>query len=170
MQRLNRDAVIAIFLLALCGVLYWVSFEIRQPDYGVLMPSTWPRVVIGALAFLSTIYLFQSLSVDTNFVEGNDTDAEEAREYGFRGWLLYWRNPLWCFLLFFLYLLSLPTLGMLISSISFVYILLGVLGGWDGNKSILHGVYAIVAMGSMWCIFTFGLGVMLPTGIFMDAF
>ncbi len=61
MERLNRDAVIAMVLLVFCGVFFWASFDIRQPDYGVLMPSTWPRVVLGVLSLLSLIYLVQSL-------------------------------------------------------------------------------------------------------------
>ena len=40
MGRLNRDAVIAMVLLVFCGVFFWASFDIRQPDYGVLLPST----------------------------------------------------------------------------------------------------------------------------------
>ena len=39
MMRLNKDACVAIFLLLACGVLFWASFDIRQPDYGVLMPE-----------------------------------------------------------------------------------------------------------------------------------
>ena len=170
MQRLNRDVIIAIILLALCGVLYWASFDIRQPDYGVLMPSTWPRVIIGVLAFLSTLYLFQSFNSGPEPIEDCDSDAEETKVPGFFGWIRYWRNPLWCYLLFFFYLLFMPVLGMLISSIAFVYILLGALGGWDGNKPIYHAVIAVIAMGTMWSIFTFGLGVMLPTSTFMDTF
>ena len=61
MARLNRDAVIAIVLLLVCGALYWATFDIRNPDYGQLKPSTWPRVIIGALAFLSVLYLIQSI-------------------------------------------------------------------------------------------------------------
>tara|TARA_Y100001960_G_C14437097_1_gene710673 strand:+ start:60 stop:572 length:513 start_codon:yes stop_codon:yes gene_type:complete len=170
MQRLNRDVIIAIILLAFCGSLYWASFDIRQPDYGVLMPSTWPRVIIGVLAFLSTIYLFQSFNSGPDPLVESDSNTKESKESGFLGWLKYWRNPLWCYLLFFFYLLLMPVLGMLISSITFVYILLGALGGWDGKKPIFHAVIAVIAMGSMWSIFTFGLGVMLPSGIFMDAF
>ncbi len=61
MERLNRDVVIAIVLLVFCGVFFWASFDIRQPDYGVLMPSTWPRVILAVMAFLSMVSLFQSL-------------------------------------------------------------------------------------------------------------
>ena len=166
MERLNRDAVIAIVLLVFCGVFFWASFDIRQPDYGVLMPSTWPRVVLGALALLSVIYLIQSLR------QGADAKEEEApdREPGIWGWVLYWRNPLWCFGLFFAYLATLPVLGMLIGGVSFVYVLMGVLGGWDGNKPITHAAFALGTIGAMWCLFTFGLGVLLPPGMILGQF
>ncbi len=61
MGRLSRDTVIAIVLLMACGILFWSTFSIRDPDYGQLTPSTWPRVVLGVLTLLSVIYLVQSL-------------------------------------------------------------------------------------------------------------
>ena len=61
MNRLNRDTVIAVILMLFCGVFFWASFDIREPDYGVLPPSAWPRVILGLLALLSVIYLVQSL-------------------------------------------------------------------------------------------------------------
>ncbi|MFQ5765109.1 MAG: tripartite tricarboxylate transporter TctB family protein, partial [Rhodospirillales bacterium] len=163
MPRLNRDAVIAVVLLLFCGVLFWSSFDIRQPDYGVLMPSTWPRVIIGVLSFLSLIYLIQSLRGDPEVV----TTVKSEREPGFRSWINYWRNPLWCFFLFFLYLLSLPVLGMLIGGITFVFVLQGVLGGWERKNLVLHAVVAVLAVGGMWSLFTFGLGVLLPPGMIL---
>ncbi len=166
MQRLNRDAVIAIVLLLFCGVMFWSSFDIRQPDYGVLMPSTWPRVVIGVLALLSMIYLIQSLKQGP---DGTD-ESETGREPGLAGWINYWRNPLWCFFLFFLYLLSLPVLGMLIGGIAFVFVLQGVLGGWERKNLMLHAVVAVLAVGGMWSLFTFGLGVLLPPGMILGRF
>ncbi len=166
MERLNRDAVIAIVLLVFCGVFFWASFDIRQPDYGVLLPSTWPRVVLGVLSLLSVIYLVQSLR------QGADAEEEEApdREPGIRGWVLYWRNPLWCFGLFFAYLATLPVLGMLIGGVSFVFVLLNVLGGWDRKNLVLHAAVALLAVGGMWSLFTFGLGVLLPPGMILPRF
>ena len=170
MQRLNRDAIIAIFLLAFCGVFFWASFDIRQPDYGVLLPSTWPRVILAVLAFLSVLYLLQSLSAGAEAIADDQYGAEHPRGPGFRGWVEHWRNPLWCFFLFFLYLLSLPVLGMLIGGVTFVYVLMGGLGGWDGNKPILHAAFAIGTIGAMWGLFTFGLGVLLPPGMILGRF
>ena len=170
MQRLNRDAIIAIILLAFCGVFFLSSFDIRQPDYGVLMPSTWPRVVIGVLAFLSVLYLIQSTSAGAEAIEDDKYDAEHTRGPGFRGWLGHWRNPLWCFGLFFVYLATLPVLGMLIGGVSFVFVLLNVLGGWDRKNLVLHAAVALLAIGGMWSLFTFGLGVLLPPGMILGPF
>ena len=166
MDRLNRDAIIAIVLLVFCGVFFWATFDIRQPDYGVLMPSTWPRVILGVLSFLSVIYLVQSLRQGADETELEDT----VREPGIRGWVLYWRNPLWCFGLFFVYLATLPVLGMLIGGVSFVFVLLNVLGGWDRKNLVLHAAVALLAIGGMWSLFTFGLGVLLPPGMILGQF
>ncbi len=170
MQRLNRDAIIAIVLLAFCGVFFWASFDIRQPDYGVLLPSTWPRVILGVMALLSVLYLIQSLSAGAETIDDDKYDAEHTRKPGLLGWVEHWKNPLWCFFLFCLYLLTLPVLGMLIGGMTFVYVLMGVLGGWDGNKPILHAAFALGTIGAMWSLFTFGLGVLLPPGMILGPF
>ncbi len=166
MDRLNRDAIIAIALLVFCGVFFWASFDIRQPDYGVLMPSTWPRVVLGVLALLSMIYLVQSLRAGPE-----ESDDERGPSLAnFRDWLQYWKNPIWCFGLFFTYLATLPVLGMLIGGVSFVFVLLNVLGGWDRKNLVLHAAVALLAIGGMWSLFTFGLGVLLPPGMILGYF
>ncbi len=166
MERLNRDAVIAIVLLVFCGVFFWATFDIRQPDYGVLMPSTWPRVIIGVMTVLSMIYLVQSLRSGAEEKEGERGPPLT----NFREWLYYWKNPIWCFGLFFAYLATLPVLGMLIGGVSFVFVLLNVLGGWDWKNLVLHAAVALLAIGGMWSLFTFGLGVLLPPGMILGRF
>ena len=166
MTRINRDAMIAIFLLLVCGIFFWASFDIRQPDYGTLKPSTWPRVILVILSGLSLIYLIQSLRAETQ----TDTASEADAPKGFAGWLSYWRNVLWCFGLFLIYLLSMPTLGMLIGGVCFVFLLLCALGGWQPRQLALHAAIALGAVGGMWSLFTYGLGVILPTGVIFSAF
>jgi hypothetical protein len=164
MGRLNRDTYVAIVLLLACGVLFWASLDIRQPDYGTLPPSTWPRIILAVLSLLSLIYLFQSLRA------GPEEPAERDREPGLRGWFAYWRNPILCFVLFFLYLVTLPVLGMLIGSVTFVFVLMGMLGGWTRHNMLVHFIVAICTVGAMWSLFTFGLGVMLPPGVIYNPF
>ncbi len=166
MQRMSRDTVVATVLLVFCGVFFWASFDIRQPDYGVLMPSTWPRVVIGALTLLSMIYLIQSLRGDETVADA----VKAKRDSGLKGWLCHWRNPIWCFVLFFAYLATLPVLGTLIGGICFVFVLQGVLGGWARQTLVLHASVAVIAVGGMWSLFTFGLGVLFPPGMILGQF
>ncbi len=171
MGRLNRDAVIAIVLLMACGVLFWATFDIRVPDYGQLKPSTWPRVILGALTLLSVIYLVQSLRQGPAATDSAGEDREgPARAPGLIGWIAYWRNPLWCFGLFFLYLVTLPVLGSLIGGVAFVFTLMGVLGGWSPRHLVQHTALALISVGGMWSIFTYGLGVILPPGEIFSPF
>ncbi len=166
MQRLNRDSVVAILLLVACGVFFWASFEIRQPNYGVLMPSTWPRVIIAVLTLLSFLYLLQSLRSGP----AEPAPDSDSAPPGFSGFIAYWRNPLICFAMFFTFLATLPVLGMLIGGISFVFILMTLLGGWAPRQLLLHALLAIATVGGMWSLFTFGLGVMLPEGVIYSPF
>ena len=165
MGRLNRDVLAAIFLLVVCGVFFWASFDIRQPDYGTLPPSTWPRIIIGALSVLSLIYLVQSLQHGPA-----EPEPVQRRAAGLAGWLAYWRNPLLCFACFGLFLVSLPVLGMLIGASAFVFVLMGMLGGWSVRNVAIHAAVALGAVGTMWVLFTYGLGVMLPAGMIFNPF
>ena len=164
MRRLNQDAVIAVFLLLASGVLFWATFSIRTPDYGVLTPSAWPRVIIFALAVLSFLYLIQSLK------KGVDEGQVSERQPGLKSLLVYWKNPIYCFVLFLIYLLTLPVLGSLIGGVSFVFILMNILGGISKEKIANHFALSLTTVGGMWCIFTFGLEVMLPPGMIFSAF
>ncbi len=158
MSSLNRDTFVAIVLLLVCGGLYVASLEIREPDYGQLSPATWPRMIIGIVAFLSMIYLVQSIR------RGPDEKDDEKSWEGFGAFLAQWRNVLWVFALFLGYLLALPWVGMLLGGAAFVFLLLTVLGPLSGRDMLIHLVIALVTVGGMWLLFTHGLGVILPRG------
>ncbi len=81
------------------------------------------------------------------------------------GYLVYWRNPIICFGLFAAYLALLPVLGMLIDGMAFVFVLLCALGGWSPRDMAIHAAVAVISVGGMWSVFTFGLNVLLPTGM-----
>ena len=40
---LNRDTIASLCLIMASGGLMLASFEIREPDYGVLSPAAWPK-------------------------------------------------------------------------------------------------------------------------------
>ncbi len=166
MKRLNQDAVIAIVLLLASGILFWSTFSIRTADYGVLAPSAWPRVIIIALGILSAIYLVQSIQDGSGeFYEGT---ADRAP--GIKGWLVYWKNPIICFVLFFAFLLTLPVFGSLIGGVLFVFLLMSFLGGFAPRDMLVHAALALATVGGMWAIFTYGLGVLLPPGMIFSPF
>jgi hypothetical protein len=165
MNRLNRDTVIAIILMVFCGIFFWASFSIREPDYGVLPPSAWPRVVLVALSVLTVLYFVQSIRRTRTFDDSSSTAGK-----GLKHWFSIWQNPIWCFVLFFGYVSSLPVLGMLIGGVTFVFLLQCVLGGWSPRNLVVHALVALATVGGMWCIFTFGLGVLLPPGEIFNPF
>ena len=165
MNRLNRDTVIAIILMVFCGIFFWASFSIREPDYGVLPPSAWPRVVLVALSVLTAIYFVQSVRRTRTLEDSSSTAGK-----GLKHWFSIWQNPIWCFVLFFGYVASLPVLGMLIGGVIFVFLLQCVLGGWSPRSLVVHALVAVISIGGMWSIFTFGLGVLLPAGEIFNPF
>jgi len=117
--------------------------------------EVWPRVILTALFVLLLIYLFKSLITPPK-------DTIEKRPL--KVWLEMYRNPLWCFGMFFLFLISLPYLGMLISGILFVFITQTIIGSRDKRSLLLHALVAVGAVGGMWAVFRFGLGVVMPAG------
>ena len=155
----KRDTLIAILLLLLYGLLFWASFDIRSPDYGTLAPAAWPRAVLSVLTVFCLIYFAQSL-------RGTAFAIQEGAPPGggLGGWLRHYRNPLWCYGIYFLFLATLPVLGSLIGGILLIFLLLSVIGGFGRRQLLLHGAVAVIAMGAMWSLFTFGLRVILPQG------
>ena len=164
-MSVNRDTAVALVLLVACGVFWQQSFLIEEPNYAQMSPAAWPRAVLGVLTLLCGIYLVQSLRDGPA-----PADPEAPRIHGIGGFLAHWRNVLWCFALFLVYLLSMPYLGMLVSGTLFVFLLLNALGGWQPRQMALHGVIALVTIGGMWSLFTFALRVFLPTGSLFGKF
>lgn len=160
MSRLNRDVYIAIFILILTGVFFWQSFEIREIDYGTLQASAWPRIILIALGIFSVIYLVQSIKAGP----AEPTENEE------KGFFERFRNPIICFVLYFFFLFSMPYLGMLLSGISFVFLLLSAIGSIAPRALMIHAMIACISIGAMWSFFTYALGVILPQGELISAF
>ena len=151
----NRDSIAALCLILASGGLMLASLEIREPDYGVLSPATWPRLIIFILGLLSLIYFIQSMRVPP--IKASITDRQTLPAF-----FSYWRNVFYVFIIFGLYLLVLPYVGMLIGNMLFSFILLTALGGW--RPIILHACVALMASGGMWLLFTYVLEVFLPRG------
>ncbi len=157
MGRLSKDALVAIFLLLFCGVFLTASFHIRETNYASLGAEVWPRIVLTVLTLLSMGYLAQSL-------RHHGGDDELPPRGALRSWLHRYQNAFWCFFWFGLFLLGLPYLGMLIGGCLFVYATLTSLGRRDWRGHGLHALIAVLSVGGMWALFTYGLNVFLPAG------
>ena len=155
LMTFNRDSIVALCLTMASGGLMLASFEIREPDYGVLSPAAWPRLIILILGLLSVIYLVQSLRLPKP--APTNIPRKSLAEF-----VLYWRNVFIVFIIFGLYLLLLPYLGMLVGNILFSFVLMTALGGW--RPLSLHLIVAMATSGGMWLLFTYALEVFLPRG------
>ena len=161
MTSLNRDTIVSIVLLVFCGVLIWAGFQIRDPQFGELPPAAWPQGVSYVLTGFSLIYFFQSIT------SGQPAAERQSIEGGLLGWLKSYINPIACFAIYFLFLITLPFFGTLIGGTLLVFTLLSVLGGVRPRQIAVHATIAIVSVGFMWSLFTFGLRVLLPRGEIM---
>jgi putative tricarboxylic transport membrane protein len=151
-RRLSLDTVVAAVLVIVGGVLFWDTFQWRHTPYATMASSVWPRFVLVVFFALCAIYLVRSI------YKGSSDKATRS----FFEWLVYYRNPLWCYGLFFLFLLTLPYLGMLIGGTLFVWGVQAAVGERTPRAQLRHAAIAIVSVGSMWLIFTYAIGVILP--------
>ena len=161
---MSKDTIAALCLIMACGGLMLASLDIREPDYGVLSPAAWPRLIIVIMGVLSVIFFLQSAfgkDQVNNASTAAATDAE-PRPKGVVAFLQYWRNVFAVFITFGLYLFILPHLGMLIGNILLSFTLLTLLGGW--RPIVTHLCIAIGTSGGMWMLFSFVLEVFLPRG------
>lgn len=124
MKRLNRDAITALLLLVMCGVLFQTTFDIREVPFSEMGSEVWPRFILIALSVLSAIYLFRSVT--------QPPPATQA--FSWARWFKTYQNALICFAMFLVFLLTLPYLGMLVAGILFVFITQSIIGGFAPNS------------------------------------
>lgn len=159
MRKPNRDTLIALLLLVLCAELFRQTFFFRVPPFATMESSVWPRLVLGAMASLSLVYLIQSLSPGAAGIEPSPERTRFSH-----------RNAIVCFVLFALFVATLPWLGMLIGGIAFVFLMQEFMGPRDVRSRMTHLALAVVSVGGMWAVFTFALRVILPGGVLLPDF
>lgn len=153
-MSVNRDTIVAIVLLAFCGVLWHASYDIEITNYGTMASTVWPRIIIVAIALFSAVLLATSLTA-----REDGTDEAQPLPLHRR-----YRNAGFIYALFLLFLVTLPVLGMHLGGALFVFLALTALGRPTPKLIAVHAAVAVVSIGVMWSIFTFGLRVILPQG------
>ena len=157
MGSLNKDTAAAVPLLFVTGAFFWETFNIPILGYGSMGSEVWPRVILAPLFVLGVLYLIQSLSKR----EAPDDDESAG---GFVAGVVKYRNPIMCFVLFFVFLLTVEFLGMLIGGVLLTFALLTAIGNRTPRALAMHVVISLVAVGTVWSLFTFVLRVYLPEG------
>ena len=166
MGTVSRDPIVSILLLLFCGFLIWAGTLIRDPQFGELSPAAWPKAATYVLTAFALIYFVQSI-----LASNSDTSQDTSdRGPGLLGWLWYYFYPITCFALYFLFLATLQYLGTLVGGVLLVFALLSVLGGIQPKQIVLHSLLAVISVGAMWSLFTFGLRVLLPRGELFQTF
>jgi putative tricarboxylic transport membrane protein len=115
---MGRDGWIGVGLLAFCGWLYANLDKIPANPFVPIGPAFYPRFLL-----LLTIALTLALILQEVF-----TEPRKKERATFRSWLKDYRPTLLSFCLFCLYVLLLPKLGFLFSTILFVSSLQWLLG------------------------------------------
>ncbi len=158
MPRVSRDVVVALVLIATTLAFFWTTFDVRRAPFAAVGAEVWPRVILVPMFILSVALLVKALR------EGDPADKQTFDS--FRAWFEYYKNPIVCFALFFAFLLTLRPLGILISGALFTFAMQSFLGHRNPQYFLMYAVVAIVTVGGMWAVFTYGLGVQLPRGRF----
>ena len=155
MRSLIRDTVIALVLLAVTSIYFWETFNIPDPGYASMGSAIWPRVILVPLFVLCVAYLIQSLKRKA------EADGEP---FSFRGTLAMYQNPIYCFVIFFIFLLVIDYLGMLIAGLLVTFALLTAIGNRTPRALLMHLVISVVSVGLVWALFTYVLRLYMPEG------
>ena len=154
MSWVNKDSVIALILTAITCIFFWDTFYIPDPGYASMGSDVWPRVILVPLFVLCVTY----------FVRSVRQPATEGEWVSLGTVISTYRNPIMCFAIFFLFLLTLDYLGMLIDGILVTFLLLTAIGNRTPKALALHALISVVSVGLVWSLFTFVLRVFLPPG------
>ena len=67
-MNINKDTIVATFLLLFCGIMINSSFDIEDPGYQGMKASFWPTIVLYLLSVMSSVMLIKSMvsSTDNN--------------------------------------------------------------------------------------------------------
>lgn len=159
-MKINQDTITALCLLAICGVVFADTLRMEPAMFGQMPATLWPRMILAPLALLSVLMLVNAQkAVETGVVRKSLPE-----------WFTYYKNPIVCFVLFFVFLLTMPITGMLLGGLAYVFLTLNFLGGWTRHKLIQHGIVTLIFVVGMWLIFTQALGVFLPEGILLRVY
>jgi hypothetical protein len=138
------DRTTALGLLAICGFLFWQTYQIRKPTFAAFDAfdaATYPRAVIAVLAIFSLVLLARGAGPFPRRLATRD---------GLARWLARYRLPLISLALFAVYAAVMPVVGWFVDTALYLIAMQLVLQRGRGRRLV-----AVLA-GSVG--FTWGLG------------
>lgn len=169
MGAINRDTIIALLLLLLSGALFQSTFSIRGLMLDATMgPELWPRIVIGVFAFLSLIYLVQSVrgkyraqaNPEDEELPG-DQPAQDARRF---------INPIACIVSFAAFMVLQSLFGFFSAGFVFLMAVLTTLGPKTKKAAAIHLIVSAITIAVLWALFSVVLRMYLPRGTLLHLF
>ena len=155
-MRLRADTVIGAILVAFVSILFLMSFGLPPAPYETMGPALFPRVLLIALFPLCAALFVKSLL--------NDLRSRPEPMRAFTEWFYIYRNVLVSYALFFIFALTLPWAGYVVSGFVFLLLMQVALGpkGWGKVPQFIAVTVGVLA--GLYFIFRVVLLVLLPEG------
>lgn len=143
---LSPDRLIGIALLVACAIFFRASFDLPAPVWDPLGMAFWPRVILGSLFTIAICLVFFG-QIGSEIVEKVDPKAFLVVGFGIA------------------YVLTLQTLGFLLTTPVFVFVSVILLGLPISRRRILEALLlAAISTGLVYVLFQQLLIVSLPEG------
>lgn len=154
---MGRDGWIGLGLLAFGGWFYSNLGKIPANPLVPIGPTYYPRILLILIMLLSLPLVIQ----DVIFRHRRESEGRGS----FRAWVERCQPTLTCFVVFTLYVVFLPVLGFLVSSVLFVTSLQWLLGPLRLRRLPIAMLTAVTASLLSYVVFEIYLRVLLPRGI-----
>lgn len=157
MVKAKRDVVNSLMLLTLCAAAYYATSLIPAALFGKTDGALFPQIVITTLAFLAVLYLINSL---VKVSKG----ADEKLQLSIMTWIKENKNVVLIFVTFAAYVVALPWIGYLVSSMLFLLASHMVLA-MKRTKLWIVALSIIAVTFILMFVFENALSVFLPEGV-----
>jgi len=158
-MRIRSDTAIGLLLLLFCGIMLHQARDIPEPLFGSAGAAFFPTVLLAILTPLSAALFFKGLISDWR----GGAVADSTR-WSLGVWLADYRNVIGAFVLFFLFVFLLETLGYMLSGFLFLFAMQLLLGPRTWHKIAQHAVVSAGVVLFLWVMFRWLLVVLLPEG------
>jgi len=158
---MGRDAVIGLIIVVMSTLLLFNTMEIPTPPIVPLGPAFYPRILLTLLLIMGLILFIFDI-----FKRKPSGERKEYKKKTLKyvGWLIEYKKVIWSFIVFGLYILSIPIIGFYSTTAIVLVILQGLLGYRELKQLPLFSVISIITTGCVYLIFEKYLMVVFPKG------